>query len=572
MRIKKYLLTFYIILFSFFLKGQNICSFSPEEVNTLFCLSGYVNYTDNINASIVVENILSKINLKNTYFVTKVCKGINNAVAIKYKGIKYILLDVEWMESIKYGKNDWFHLFVIGHEMAHHLLKHTDNEKTTLLISRQNELDADEFSGYLLGVYGIEQKDINSLLVGFPDDNNPASTHPKKLNRINAIQKGYTSSKKTNSNALLLSLTKNADLNLTNIPYVLSLARRNYDSFIRSNDKKYLTQAIEYYKQALRFYEEPQISYELGAMFLSNGERDKYHSALELAYQKTKDEKYIIEMLGSYIESCDKNTENIILKYNKVISEINVKNISEQISISSMVKYYIFMASRNFDKEGIDTIYLNKAENLLSTSLRALSTKKLTTQKDFNNRADIYNGFGLSCLMKEAYDEGLKYFTKAKSDFESAQKCDSMKFENIYCYYSLNILKVNYNIALVNIRLREWKNSLNALMNYENILALLSPEKKMYLDKIMREDESGDIYYLKGRAFHGLGQYHDAINNYSLAIEFEKNNFALLFFRGLSYIGIDKMQEACLDFNIACKNGIGIACERFNTSCKKQTR
>ena len=134
----KRLITILLILLASISQGQNVCSFSPEYDNTLFCLSGYSSYNDNISANKVVEDVLLKINLKNSYFVTKVCRGINNAMAYKQNGVNYILLDVDWMKSLKYGKNDWFHLFVIGHEMGHHLLKHTEKETISLQESRKN--------------------------------------------------------------------------------------------------------------------------------------------------------------------------------------------------------------------------------------------------------------------------------------------------------------------------------------------------------------------------------------------------------------------------------------------------
>lgn len=565
MTFKKYIFCVYLF-FSFVTSdGQNVCSFSPEYVNTVFCLSGYSNYNDNINASVVVEDILAKINLKNTYFVTKVCKGINNAVAIKYNGVKYILLDVDWMEGLKYGKNDWFHLFVISHEMGHHLLKHTEKATNTLQESRKNELAADEFGGYMLGMYGASLSEINSLLINFPNDNNKNSTHPPKNEREIAVKKGYNSSKKNETSSLIQSLTKDVAFDLTSLPYLISVARNKFNSYLETNDKYILSQAIESYQEAIRFSNDPLIAYELGALFLSKGEKEKYNSALELAYQKTKDEKFILELFGSVIESEDKNTDKILLKYNTISKTISSEKYYEPICLQGIIKYFMYMARKNYDMDGINFAYLDKAEAFCKKTLTNYSTKP-EDKVILDNKAEINNALGLCALWRENYDLSYKYFINAKINFESAKKYDT-QLENVFCYYSLNLLTVNYNIALSSVRLREWQNGFDAITNYENIFNSLSNEKQEYL-KTIKYDISYQTFYLKGRCYHGLEQFSNAIESYTSAIQYENNAYYLYFYRGLSYLGVDKNSEACSDFEFACKNKVSDACNRFNSTCK----
>ena len=553
-------ITIFIFLFSTLVKGQNVCSFSPEYVNTVFCLSGYVNYHDNINASILVEDMLVKINLKNTYFVTKVCKDINNAVAIKYNAVKYILLDVEWMDSLKYGENDWFHLFVIAHEMGHHLLRHTEKEATSLQESRKNELAADEFGGYMLGMYGASSDDVNSLLINFPIENNTNSTHPPKNEREIAVKKGFNSSKKNEISALVQSLTKDANFNLTNLPYLLSSARNKFNTYLETNNKTILLQAIESYQAAIRFSNDPQIAYELGVLFLSKGEQEKYNSALELAYQKTKDENFIIELIGSLIASADKNTDKLLIKYGAITNSFSSEKYYEPICLQGIIKYFLYMARKNIDRDGINYFYLNKAETFCEKTLTNYVSKS-EDKKTFDNRAEINNALGLCALLRENYDLSYKYFNNAKTDFETARKYDT-QLENVFCYYSLNLLNVNHNIALSSVRLREWQNGFDAISNYENLFNSLSKEKQEYL-VTLKNDISYQNYYLKGRCFHGLGQYEKAIESFSNAIKFENTAFYLYYYRGISFLGIDKNDLACKDFGLACDRGVTDACNRF---------
>jgi tetratricopeptide (TPR) repeat protein len=555
--------------FCFFIAtSQNVCSFSPEESNTAYCLSGYSNYKDNINASLVVENILSKINLKNTFFVTKVCEGINNAIAINYNDVKYILLDVDWIESIKYGKNDWFHLMVIGHEMAHHILKHTEKQVGSLQESRMHELEADEFSGYILGMYGASQADINTLLLGFPDDNDVNSTHPQKKDRELAIQKGYSSTKQNERNALLQAITQNADFNLKTIPFLLSMGRQKFHSFLLSYDKVLLYQAIELYQEAIRFTDDPQIAYELGAMFYADGDLVKYHASLELAYQITKDEKYIIELLGNCLQSSDVNLDNVILKYKMIINNINPVNIKQVPCLISMAKYYMYLVHKDFDKNGFNKAYIEKAKDILKDALKIIENKEILDQEIYNQRAEINSSLGLCLLWQEDFSQSLDCLIKSKVDFEYAEKIQSEQLEKIYAYYSNNLLISYSNLALAYLRQREWNNSLQAISKYESILSSLTEEKKDYLNKI-KAIRMEDIYYFKGRSLHGIKQYEDAVKNYTLAINDKKGNSGYLYFyRGISFLGLNKSNQACSDFNEACKSGFVGGCDRIKSSCK----
>ena len=164
-----------------------------------------------------------------------------------------------------------------------------------------------------------------------------------KSNKVIALLKeGFrfeTLSKLNESSALIQTLTKDIRFDLTSLPYLLSSARSRYNSFLETNDKTILSQAIESYQEAIRFSSDPQIAYELGTLFLSKGEIDKYNSALELAYQKTKDEKFIIELIGSLIESNDKNTDKLLLKYASITKRISYEKYYEPNCLKAIIDY-----------------------------------------------------------------------------------------------------------------------------------------------------------------------------------------------------------------------------------------
>jgi len=95
-------------------------------------------------------------------FVLQPCNNINNAVAISYKGIRYILYDNNFMNSIN-NMNNWGNLFILAHEVGHHINGHSLDlilyssksvESKTLAQKRIQELEADEFAGFILAKLG----------------------------------------------------------------------------------------------------------------------------------------------------------------------------------------------------------------------------------------------------------------------------------------------------------------------------------------------------------------------------------------------------------------------------------
>lgn len=564
----KYKITCSILLIILF---QSNCAYSKNAVNSTseiqnfeLCLNEYVYFEDNINASFVVDDILSKINLSNTYFITKVCIGINNAIAINMHGVRYILLDVNWMEGLKNDKNDWFHLFVISHEIGHHVLKHTEYQTQSNMESRKQELEADQFAGYVLGMYGASENDINSLLNKFPENNNPNSTHPQNDERIKAIKKGYYDSKTEETNVLIQSITRNADVNLNNLPYLITLARRNSNNFIKSGDKTYLTNAIDYYKQAIRFYEDNNVKYELASMLLANGDVKSYFETLEYIYKSTNTTEYLIELLSSSI-SLKYQIDHYTDKYGILLRNIDpaiCNNIHSAISLS---RYYNYMVSNSTSKQD----YVNLTYTALNIADKLNSSVITKDQSYYYSAGEIFNELGLLELRQDNYNKALSNFIEAESNFNKGNNYNDYSQENTHLYYSFNILVIYANIAGSHVRLRNWEEGFTFVNKYINYWTNLNHSQKWYLLSVKNID-SDIIYYFKGRCEHGLEKYNDAITSYNL-VEYSSslNPGSLQYYRGLSYSALYNNVSACSDFEYACNQGIDRACVRFKTMCKK---
>ena len=99
----------------------------------------------------------------------KPCSNINNAVAFSFKGVRYIMYDPEFMSELSYS-NDWVNMFILAHEVGHHVNNHTIDillevvEDIPLFQQRMQELEADEFAGFVLGRLGAKFSQIEKCL------------------------------------------------------------------------------------------------------------------------------------------------------------------------------------------------------------------------------------------------------------------------------------------------------------------------------------------------------------------------------------------------------------------------
>jgi tetratricopeptide (TPR) repeat protein len=167
------------------------------------------NFSTYQNADISLDKILSVTGMSKR-FVLKECDDISNCVATSYKGIRYILYDKDFMDIIATNTNSWSNLSILAHEIGHHVNGHSLDlivyasetvEPPTLSESRAIELEADEYSGfvmYKLGATLSQAQEAIRLICTNEDDT--YSTHPKLDKRLAAIERGYNNAKNQGSN------------------------------------------------------------------------------------------------------------------------------------------------------------------------------------------------------------------------------------------------------------------------------------------------------------------------------------------------------------------------------------
>jgi len=158
------------------------------------------SFSTNKDADTALNKILSVIGASKR-FVVQPCGNIDNAVAVSYKGIRYILYDNAFMSEIANKTNTWSNTSILAHEVGHHINGHSVDvlllasdvvKPKSLGDKRLQELEADEFSGFILAKLGAtltQASEAISLLANDKDDS--FSTHPSKSKRLNAIKIGF---------------------------------------------------------------------------------------------------------------------------------------------------------------------------------------------------------------------------------------------------------------------------------------------------------------------------------------------------------------------------------------------
>jgi tetratricopeptide (TPR) repeat protein len=535
--------------------GQAVCGLAASDRAYTQCLTGYSSYEDNIHADTVVNDLLVRMKAPQYRFIVKTCPGIENAAAVNINGIPYILLDVTWMESLKPERSDWFHLFVIGHEIGHHLLGHTSGGPVTFLQQRERELAADQFAGYALGTYGIGSDQVSTLLQRFPDDYAPTSTHPGNALRLAAVRRGVAESRASEGNTLLQSLTHDAVLDLKSLPVLVEKARSAYRQYLITENKATLQESVRNYQQAIRFSSAPHLLHELAAVFIATGEPTRYVQTLEYLFSLTKEADYLLEAADFYSFTGSPTAQAFVQQHAHELNNLSLLPSLDGLRLTAFAKHHLLR------------LQTNPADNeawlpALHFALQALINRSNPSDThEVRVLAEAHSALGLLQLRTNEFRAARDNFQLTKDYFAKLQQTEK-SWELLFKYFSHNQVVVLSNLTLASIRLQDW------------------PEAQQYveeLDKVYRRFITAnpserpavveaDISYYRGRAFQGMKQYEQAVGCYSRALG-SKPEAYLFYYRGLCQLNLAQPQAACADFQKACALDGTLGCDRVPMLC-----
>lgn len=134
----------------------------------------------------VIGNILSVVGLRSNFEIRSA--NVPNAAAVIFKNKRYILYNPKFMSRINYASGtNWAGISILAHEIGHHLNGHTLQKGG----SRPDlELEADEFSGFVLNKLGADKTDAQAAM-NVAASQKSSHTHPARKDRLVAIAGGW---------------------------------------------------------------------------------------------------------------------------------------------------------------------------------------------------------------------------------------------------------------------------------------------------------------------------------------------------------------------------------------------
>ena len=188
------LLIFYLFINFSFSQEEDIYNLdynnSQKAVEICTELKGS-SFMSNAEADEALSKILSVVGASKRFIVTP-CEDINNAVALVDDGIRYIIYDPVFINSISNDSNYWSNMSILAHEVGHHINGHTLSFTISATENKIEELEADEFSGFVMAKLGATLDQATEAIAAISQSGDDTySSHPSKERRIKAITKGY---------------------------------------------------------------------------------------------------------------------------------------------------------------------------------------------------------------------------------------------------------------------------------------------------------------------------------------------------------------------------------------------
>src|SRR5215213_10014309 len=164
--------------------GKNICV--NNQFTSWSSLQASPAFSPGQDASEIIQEIIDVVGLKPNFEVK--AANVPNAAAVVYGGKRYVLYNPNFFNSlIKATGNKWAAVSVLAHEIGHHLDGHTLSQSGS---KPETELEADEFSGFVLRKMGASLADAQAAMKTAAAQRG-TSSHPGQYDRLTAIADGW---------------------------------------------------------------------------------------------------------------------------------------------------------------------------------------------------------------------------------------------------------------------------------------------------------------------------------------------------------------------------------------------
>ena len=536
------------------------CGYTDRDMGEMLCnYTQQSSFASSADAEKAVDQILAPLGLPRN-FVLVSCPKIDNAIAITPDdGLRYIVYDNEFISKLHQGNIDWAAMSILAHELGHHLCGHTLRSSQSLEEQRKKELEADEFSGFIMQKLGasLPQAQIAVSKIASEGDDS-YSTHPNKEKRLASIEKGYL---KAGGQKIPdhVDETPGAEA-------FFHIGNERYTNHDFQGAVQAYTQAIETNPDfAVAFYSRGQVKRTIKDY---QGATADFNEALRLkpdypevlyyrgmvAYRMANYTGCISD-LNRAIETLPQPEALAYFYRGMAREQLNdlkgaFSDFSNAIAIKPEAEFYI--------NRGLVRYKMNNFQGAVEDYTMALQLDPALEMAFYNRsfaRLNMGDTEGAAAdlnqwLVSHPEDDearltlGLAYLQGRKFEMAKQQFTDIIKAKP-------NHGKAYFYRGQANKDLFEFE---NALSDYNKAEA--------------NGFRNADLYYARGNMNYQLRNMEPAIADLTKAIEFDPDRAELYYLRGLSYQIWGDDGKMCTDLKTSCSKGYQQACSELAALCK----
>jgi hypothetical protein len=441
------------------------------------------------------------------------------------------MYDNNYFSSIT-GNDYWFKVFVLSHEIAHHLNGHTiqmKNNYESYIPSQKRELDCDYFAGHILYKLGARESDIVKIFDKLPDALSENESHPKNYKRLNYALKGFNDE----LNRMKEDLDQYSEYirgNIQNehIRRNIKDILMNIDEYNKTNDIKYVNIADNIINQN-NLKNDQNFGKIIYFIDLKLGRFDKAFQYILQKYKENPDEKNSISILE--------------LMTHAFLQDPIVDDIANKVTKNPKINFMIGLYYHQTNKPLIASNFINKSYEDIKNNDESLL------------KADVLIAYARNNFEYNLQKNDLNNFTLSKIKLLEAKKIlDKYPDDDYYRFYYNSLI---YHLGTINFL----ENNCYGVEKYYSELI------ERVKSKNMNENNENHLF----KSFLGLSICSESSENkfktlqyYSDAIQLCKNNEHLSYFfskRANFYKNENQEKLAIQDFEKACKYGDQKACE-----------
>lgn len=526
----KYIFILFSIVNTYHSYAQSVCQLSQKQLDLYLCVNDYTSIKSSASLTLGLSQIISEIGLSGSNFTMKTCNSIQNAVAVIIDGERKLLLDEHYLSKLNNSANSSFYLYILAHEIGHHLNGHT-LKRNDISTSRKQELEADYFAGFMLKKLNNSIQDITMALNSIPHPNDNTGTHPVLSERIFSAKNGFADAALKEQGILRKFEPEiTGKLKSANKTNTLNLARSFYNKYAETENIAFFDSSRRYYEELINkklFGDIPFI--ELSYLHKLNGDKN---SSMQILNEIQSPNDYTALLLYESYNQLELPIPTKIETLLNNIDHILIKDFGYQIILANyyLEKGKIEKSTRIFNnlKAEIDSNNDESIDKLTQIHFYGNYSRFLNSQKEFDQAIKF---------SKETLD-------LVKTSEKLTQKSANMLLKTTYNVYAFALLGVE-NFALLEQILSDWS-GLNLNQNERN----------------------GDFLYLTARLQEEMGKTLEAIKSFQLYLKFNNDPYAN-FHLGKCYLEVNDNNSACLEFKTSCENDVELACRYLKIKCNE---